>query len=281
MHASYHANAKTFYSTHEGNRNRLEGLDEVESSRATACAVNSESSRSDQEDLQQRLDLTAAAHARTSEDVLRMRNCYNFNVISDDGLGGSIRDTATGDEYPPLSDTLAEATCDVQLSNSSLEDGVFDCEQLPVCEIGCGILSNDQGVDSSNLLTYSFKAACTAEYWVHAVVLRIAFCAVLYLFINVGRVLAVMGLNRLMWQWLNTGLFAFLGSSDAEGSTTVDEEELGRKIQAALRRLQVVGGVLVTIALLLQLVWIVPMASLLPELAAANTPYRAGGALGN
>ena len=90
-----------------------------------------------------------------------------------------------------------------------------------------------------------------------------------------------MGLNRLMWQWLNTGLFAFLGSSDAEGSTTVDEEELGRKIQAALRRLQVVGGVLVTIALLLQLVWIVPMASLLPELAAANTPYRAGGALGN
>ena len=61
----------------------------------------------------------------------------------------------------------------------------------------------------------------------------------------------------------------------------LDEEELGRKIQAALRRLQVVGGVLVTIALLLQLVWIVPMASLLPELAAANTPYRAGGALGN
>ena len=43
MHASYHANAKTFYSTHEGNRNRLEGLDEVESSRATACAVSSES----------------------------------------------------------------------------------------------------------------------------------------------------------------------------------------------------------------------------------------------
>ena len=96
----------------------------------------------------------------------------------------------------------------------------------------------------------------------------------------------------------------------------MDEEELGRKIQAALRHLQVVGGVLVTIAVLLQarapramcnvrgrkgllsptgrfhlrmpppparvqLVWIVPMASFLPELAAANTPYRAGGALGN
>ena len=32
----------------------------------------------------------------------------------------------------------------------------------------------------------------------------------------------------------------------------MDEEELGRKIQAALRHLQVVGGVLVTIAVLLQ-----------------------------
>ena len=100
-----------------------------------------------------------------------------------------------------------------------------------MCEIGCGVLSNEQGIDSSNLLTYSFKAACaprpaaccetsqrsvaclrlrcpapephsypdhnlvgrcTTEYWVHAVVLRFAFCAVMYLFINVGRVLAVL-----------------------------------------------------------------------------------------
>jgi hypothetical protein len=86
----------------------------------------------------------------------------------------------------------------------------------------------------------------------------------------VGRVVAVMGLNRLMWRWLNTGLFAFLGSATAEGSSTVDEEELGRRIQAALGCLQLSGAALVAIAVLLQMVWVVPMVVFIPQIAAAN-----------
>ena len=87
---------------------------------------------------------------------------------------------------------------------------------------------------------------------------------------HIGRIVAVMGLNRLMWRWLNTGIFAFLGSADAEGRVDVDEEELGRRLQAALRWMQWVGAGLVLLAGLLQMVWAVPATVYLPKLAAAN-----------
>lgn len=97
-----------------------------------------------------------------------------------------------------------------------------------------------------------------------------AFASIIYVFVNIGRVVAVMGLNRLMWRWLNTGVFAFLGSADAEGRVDVDEAKLGRELQAALRHMQWIGAALVLLAFSLQLVWAVPAITYLPKMAAAN-----------
>ena len=258
------------YAAFEGNRDRLDGLDSYETARLTACATNSESSTNDQQRLQSDLTATVAAHGRTREEVELMRRCYDLDEIDVDFSLGLVTDVLTDEVYGLLSTTLAEPACDEPISNATLDDGVFDCERLPECEIGCGYLSDDQQQDNTNLWTYSFVAMCTAEHWFHAVVLRMAFASVIYVFINIGRIVAVMGLNRLMWRWLNTGIFAFLGSADAEGHTDVDEEELGRKLQAALRWMQWAGAALVLLAILLQMVWAIPATVYLPKLAAAN-----------
>ena len=260
------------YAAFEGNRDRLDGLDSYATARLTACATNSESSTNDQQRLQSDLTATVAAHGRTRDEVALMRRCYDVEEIDVDFSRGLVTDVLTDDVYALLSTTLAEPECDAPISNATatLDDGVFDCAQLPECEVGCGYLSDDQQQDNTNLWTYSFVAMCTAEHWLHALVLRMAFASVIYVFLNIGRTVAVMGLNRLMWRWLNTGVFAFVGSADAEGRVDVDEGELGRRLQAALRWMQWVGAGLVLLAGMLQMVWAVPATVYLPKLAAAN-----------
>jgi len=246
------------YASHDGNRLRLQGLDEYNLARGDACARYGERSATDEQEVYSEMDLIVNAHLRTQYDVRLMRRCYNTSFLDD-----SFRQTPVpspgGGTYPHLSSSLYQGSCDVELSNATLEDGVFDCARLPECELSCDSLAKakgDETIDETQLRPRARAAMCTAQWWLHALVLRTVFSVIIWGFINMFRVVFIDGLTRVCWQWLNTGLFTFIATCRPDGSATYDKDELAQRVQEMLRRMRSIGGLYMLFACLSQIPWV-------------------------
>jgi len=243
------------YASHEGNRLRLEGLDEYELERSSVCAAYGEKSANNEARLQTNVRNLKDAHDDTRERVLTMQRCYNTGLIDADlpfKPGGVER-------FDPLQQTLFNPSCDVDLAVAvdSLEDGVFDCLQLQECTIFFNDLADNSGNDQTLLFDYSRRAMCTAQWWFHSTVLSAVFSVVIWLFVNIFRFLLVDGLVRICWQWVNRGYFAYLATCDMDGTHTYNKADLADQVYALLGRIRTYGVGLVVMAVATQIPWIV------------------------
>jgi len=208
------------------------------------------------------MNLIVNAHASVQPDIMLMRKCY-LDGASNPAIDASFdlvqpRD-ANGVLYPKLSAALGNTACDVEITNSTLQDGVFRCSALSECEIECNDLSDENGVDQSNLLDFAKAATCTAEWFAHAYLLQNVFTIAIYLSINIARVVLVAGIVRVSWQWLNTGYFAYRATCTRDGTHTYDKEELADKVDGLLSWIRLYGALMILIALGLQVPWIVAL----------------------
>lgn len=87
-------------------------------------------------------------------------------------------------------------------------------------------------------------------------VLRTAFCVIIWIFINLFRVVVISGVVRICWPWLNTGTFTYLATCTADGRHTYKEEDLADRVRQMLGRLRLSGLLLVVFACLTQIPWI-------------------------
>ena len=97
---------------------------------------------------------------------------------------------------------------------------------------------------------------CTAQWWMHALVLKMVFSILIWMFVNIFRVVFIQGLVRMCWQCLNTGNFTFLATATADGVATFKEEDLADRIQEMLIRLRLSGFLLIVLACVAQVPWI-------------------------
>ena len=262
----------------------LSGLDDYEVERVGACGRYGEKSANDEQRVQADMDAIVGSHTRTQADFFLMRRCYDTNILDAAFAADAPTDERTGEAYPPLGGTLARGgACDIHLDNSSLEEGVFDCSELPECEIvrpaqtthklrcqavllfrpgsncsasqACDDLSDENGIDHSELYAYSRTAMCTAQWWFHSSVLRAVFIVAIWIFINMFRVLFLRGVIRLCWQFLNTGNFTFLATCGVDGVHTYKEENLANRVRSMLNRMRLTGALLVLLAVATQVPW--------------------------
>ena len=207
------------YATHEGNKLRLDGLDAYELDRADTCARYGERSASDEQRVQNQMDLIVGSHVRVQADVALMRRCYDTTVLDASFTTTPVVDE-NGNAFPLLSSTLSEAACDETLTNSTLADGVFDCTELPDCILSCNDLADENGIDSSELFSYARVAMCTAQWWIHSTLLRMVFTVAIWLFINLFRVVFLGGVIRLCWNYFNSGMYTYLATCNIEAVHT-------------------------------------------------------------
>ena len=148
----------------------------------------------------------------------------------------------------------------------ALDSNHFDCASLPICDITCG------GPSVQVLRTASQHCACSAEWWLHATVLRLGAAFVIFLVLQISRTWLVDGLCRLIWRRLTDAVFAYEASCDIDGNPLVEGDfrarvcaDLQRRLRAWLcvGRLKVIGAVLVHAA------WVAPLARLRRDLAYA------------
>ena len=122
------------------------------------------------------------------------------------------------------------------------------------------------------LRTAAQHCACSAEWWLHATILRLCAAFVIFLVLQISRTWAVDGLCRLGWRRLTDEIFGYEASCDLDGNALVDGDfrahvraDLKRRLRAWLwvGRLKVMGAVLVHAA------WVAPLARLRRDLAYA------------
>lgn len=248
------------YASHTGNKLRLSGLEDYEQKRSDFCARYGEKSANDERRVQAQMELIVGSHVRTSADVQLMKKCYDTNFLDNDPTYGwtahPVNDTSTGQPYPLLSVTLGEAACSVVLSNSSLEDGVYNCQELPECDIECNDLADEFGNDQSELYSYTRTAACTAQWWFHSNVLRMTFCITIWVFVNIWRSLFVSGMIRVCWNFLNTGFFTYIATCTSNGKHTYEEEVLAERVRGLLSKTRMFGFFMIVVACASQVPWI-------------------------
>ena len=100
---------------------------------------------------------------------------------------------------------------------------------------------------------------CTAQWWVHAFVLRTVFSVVIWISINFFRVTLLAGLVRICWEWLNTGNFTYLATCKADGAHTYKDADLADRVGEMLSRVRLTGIALVLVAFCSQIPWILAM----------------------
>ena len=245
------------YASNDGNRIRLNGLDAYDTNRGEVCARYGEKSANDEQRVQAEMDVIVGAHTRTQADVALMNRCYDLDMLDASFQATPVRDT-DNNIYPSPKATLLEPTCNEHLSNETLEEGIFDCTALPECLITCDDLSDGpMRIDRTPLFDYSRASMCTAQWWFHSTVLRLVFTVVIWVFVNLFRVVFTAGVLRLCWQFLNTGYFTYMATCRADGSHTYKEEDLADKVQAMLYRMRLYGLFLVSFAVSTQVPWIV------------------------
>ena len=245
------------YASHEGNRLRLEGIDAYELERADYCARYGERSANDEQRVATDMDAISASHGRMQADMALMNRCYNRAYLDNAFTTTPVVDE-NGNAYPLLSTTLDEAACAVALNGSStLDNGIYDCTELPDCVVTCDDLSDEHGNDQSELFEYSRTAMCTLQYWFHSTILRFVFTVTIYLFANLFRFVFLNGVIRLFWNFFNTGMYTYIATCDIDGVHTYKEEDLSDKVRAMLFRMRLVGVGYVIIAITSQVPWIV------------------------
>ena len=244
--------------TSEGTSKRLKGIDEYERRRVELCAAYGVRSAQDERQVRSEYDIILSSHVRAQGDVHLMRRCYDTGYLD---LQWAQYSTALA-PYELVSAALASSACDAHLTNATLEDGAFDCTELPECNLGCDDLIDNEGVDgpaAEELFALSRLAMCTFQHWAHSIVVRNVFVVIIWIFINLGRIILLMGISRLAWEHLNTGHFAFLGTARHDGTSTHDPEELADKIHSTLRHMRLIGLGMLLIALALQVIWLIPL----------------------
>ena len=251
-------------------------MDEYEVGRADTCARYGEKSTNDEQRVHSEMDLVVASHRRLQADIALMRRCYDLAALDASFSATPVLDS-NGANFTLLSVTLGTSACDEHLENSTMADGIFDCTELPECEVTCDDLSDANGNDRSDLFSFARTAMCTAQFWFHATVLRMVFTSVIWVFINLFRALVLAGVIRLCWQFLNTGYFTYMATCTAEGEHTYKVDDLAEKVRAMLLRARINGAVLLVLAIATQVPWVLALYQFASGLDSSSLMTSASG----
>jgi len=150
--------------------------------------------------------------------------CYNASM----GQCQSLLDVSPGsfcqESLPPLVNATYACTSFTCPSYNN-ENGTYSC---------------DTSFAKTDILQNTWIASCQAEWWVHANFLGSMMVIMMYILMNISRVLFVRGVARLAWRYLTDGRFSYLGTCERNGELkypnviTADGWSMKRAIREAL-----------------------------------------------
>jgi len=147
-----------------------------------------------------------------------------------------------------------------------LEDAVFNCTLLPPCSLAC------TGPDRQALFQATYDSGCQSEWMVHAGLFRLALAFLVYICLNISRVLIMTALVRLCWRTLSSKGFEFIASCNRMGRfSSVTQDKLKEATDTAMKKFEAVAWVYLVIAVLVHIPYIVILSSVGHSINAATS----------
>ena len=183
------------------------------------------------------------AHMKSMAAINTYQICIDVNTLDPQvrgaccGLAGyPACDSALGEpngyacplnEFPDVpvpfkvpSSYIMEPTCQTAMVGEDwlLEDAVYNCEELPTCDLSCG------GPTRPIMEHVSKQCGCMIEWGAHSIWIQLFLTVIIFVLMNMSRIGLVTGVSKLFWSSLHPGLFTFKGTATRDGELVVGRE---------------------------------------------------------
>jgi len=197
-------------------------------------------------------------------DFVNQTNCVALDYR--DSTGNPVPFTYPGNVYW---DDLATPCGPNDLIATNLTDMIFNCSNVALCT-QFSVCTNS--VDKDSLAQGAWKASCDTEKLLIIGVTNAAMSILIYILWNLGRVLLVMGLGRLLWRNLVPHGFNYVATCSSDGKIERDtEKEVAAKLKSVIASFERMGAILIFAALFIQLFWLIPIVFFATEIASINS----------
>ncbi|KAL7499784.1 hypothetical protein ACHAWT_007898 [Skeletonema menzelii] len=212
----------------------VEGMDAYDIKRGESCSARYASSVTLQNNMNANLTMYTNFYQEVSQDMGLSRRCVNSDALNV-GFHYSCLGTAGRDmcpieewldsplpfEYPGI--LLNDPSCSVEVDGSDwiLSDAIFDCESIPTCSVECELPRKQMLNDASE------QCGCTLEWYIHSQWLGTALAFVIYLCMNIARVLFFAGLTRILWKQIHPERFTVVATCNSDGALVTSSHVSG------------------------------------------------------
>eukprot|EP00736_Rhodelphis_marinus_P007344 Rmarinus@m.9042 len=244
------------YASEDGNEARFEGLEAYNVNRESVCAQYAERSASDQYELERDLDYSKQSYDEQARRVSIMNDC-----LDTDSMDTTI-ETVLPEGTPSMSSLVTTEEC-YQVEALALSDGTFECDNIPQCGYTC------QGPSEEIIALYTFNCGCNIEYYLHSGLIRGLMSLMMYILLNISRVVLIKGICRYNWRDLTVGYFTFTGTCTRLGNIE-SVEGLESELAETLRKVERYGLVMIFLSIILHVPWITILSLVSPNIEYAN-----------
>jgi hypothetical protein len=234
------------------NREVGEGLAEYDERRSTDCSLYGEESVTNYTGTVEFLYSIEERLTKLGQDMLLFDRCvkpdspallddiivqYNFSAVGPFSL----------DEQQARQNCLSESG-----RIPTLEDSRFNCTNLPICAMTCG------GPDREAIAAATLSSGCTSEWKFHAGMFRFVMALMVYVCMNISRVLIMLAIVRLSWRVLAGKGFEFIGTVDRLGNMDVTaKDRLKKQVETDIRKYERVAWIMLALAVLVHIPYII------------------------
>jgi len=208
------------YAQSDGNKILTEGFQQYDASRNEICGANLQKTSDDYNNDLESLTTSQAAQQESSQQAALIYKCINFTVF---GSPNSFNLSVPNTRYPLViidsaldrfnsSDVYHPCMPDA-MAGFQLRSAVFNCSAMPPCTYSCS-------PGRTTIQAASTQAGCETEYMLHSFIARFWITFLVFISLNISRMLFMAAVVRLGWRSLTPRGFEFLSNCTRIGETS-------------------------------------------------------------
>jgi hypothetical protein len=239
------------FAASDANEKSGKGLSSYDKQSAEYCDAAKKEFNSQQEADDKNLLAFRDSYDRNAQDLALFQKCMLPSALpQDDAVWMNLT------QYPsPFSTAVIQArlTCDragVYVSNG-LTPNTFNCTMLPPCNLTC------TGPDQKALAAVTYDSGCISEWTFHAGLFRALLGLLVFVCINISRVLLMTAVIRLSWRQLTSKGFEFQGTCSKLGNVEGIEAKLKVAVDKAIRNYEWGAIAMLVLAVLIHVPYLV------------------------
>jgi hypothetical protein len=208
------------YAQSDGNKILMEGFQAYDASRNEICGQHLQGTSDEYNQAVSDLAQAKLSQSENSAQVYLINKCVNFTNM---GSPATYNYTADGARHPQV--IIAEAIdrandsdiihpcMPLAMAQFQLLPAIFNCSNLPPCGISCD-------PERTLIATASRQAGCNTEYLVHSFIARFWVTILVFISLNISRMLFMAAIVRLGWRSLTPRGFEFVSNCTRIGETS-------------------------------------------------------------